>query len=333
MKALTPATLTVILLLIVGGLVVAYVAKNMLAQEEPPPPERRLYPMAVSDLEPGTVITDAHLAQGPYYGKASPTFARSKTILVGRIVREKISAATPIDTTLLYPPGELPPIDLAVGMRAVSLTVGAGADVVDGLVQPGAYVDVHFTPSGDSVPAMRGGMTMTLVKGVKVLSINRTRGSRIDRANTVTLELTPEQANIVLLANAKGALTLVYTAAGPGDGGIAVADADRAYLEEILGLAPPEEPEEPIQIEHFSGPRRSIIRFRQDGTPWVRDDSGPGIDVRDLAPNEMNDRSGSDAPGDGANGAPTAPGRPLRGAPDLRGPTAAHGRPVRSASL
>ena len=265
MRFLTPAMLTIILLLVVAGLVVAYVVKSLFAAEPVARVEPRLYPMAVADLEPGTVITASHLAQGPYSGDSKRTFARSNSILIGRTVREQITAATPIDTTKLHPPGWIAPVEVAVGMRAVSLPMG---DIVDGLVKANEYVDVHFTPNVDD-QRFRGGLTMTMFKGVKVLSVNRSRNSRTARGeNTVTLELSPEQANIILLAKDKGQLNLTYTPDGLGNGGVALADDDRAFLEEILGLAPPPEPEKPFITEHYHRGGRGVMAFKDDGTLW-----------------------------------------------------------------
>jgi pilus assembly protein CpaB len=82
------------------------------------------------------------------------------------------------------------------------------------------------------------------------------------------LELTPEQANIILLAKDKGELNLTYTPDGQGDGGVALADDDRAFLEEILGLSPPPEPKKPILTEHYRGAGRGVMAFNDDGTLW-----------------------------------------------------------------
>jgi pilus assembly protein CpaB len=276
-RFLTPAMMTIILLLVVAGLVVAYVVKSLFAVEPQAAAPPRLYPMAVADLEPGTQITASHLAQGPYTGESKRTFARADTILIGRVVREKITAAQPIDTTKLYAPGEMAPIQVAEGMRATSLSLADGAAVVDGLVKPGVYVDVHFTPSGMEDRRFRGGLTMTMFKGVKVLAMNRMRIMAQSRGtNTVTLELSPEQANIILLAKDKGRLDLTYTPDGLGNGGVALADEDKAYLEEILGLAPTPEPKKPFITEYYRRGGRGAMAFNDDGTPFSGTDNGNG---------------------------------------------------------
>ncbi len=271
MRFLTPAMLTIILLVIVGALVLAYIAKSLFASDEVVEVERRTYPMAIADLEPGTVITRAHLAQGPWpVNQQKPTFARSDSILIGRVVKNKLKAARPIDTLDLYPPGEYPPIEVSAGMQAVSIELSSGADIVDGLVKPGEYVDVHFTPDVVGDERFRGGLTMTLFKGVKVLQMNRTQGGRRSARslNTVTLELQEGQANILLLAKRRGSINLTYNPNGPGSGGVAVSDEQRAYLDEILGLKPLEEPEKPFVTEIYYGSGRSETAFDKNGRPY-----------------------------------------------------------------
>jgi pilus assembly protein CpaB len=270
MKRLTPASLTLLMLGVVGLLVVGYIAKNLLAREDAAPEDPILsIPMALSDMEPGTIITEGHLGLGrARESTMTPETIRTNRVLLGRTVKEKIVAARPILTTQLYPPGEYPPLQLEPGMRAVSISFDGSSASVDGLVRPGHYVDVHFTPSGFDGEATTGGLTMTLFKGVKVLAINRsTRGSGAPGrgGNTVTLELTEQQANIIILARDKGELNLTYTPTGKGDGGVAVSREDRATLNEILGLEPPQEPEPPFTSEIYYGSGRHTNTFEKNG--------------------------------------------------------------------
>jgi pilus assembly protein CpaB len=275
-KFLTPAFLTIILLLVVGGLVLAYVVKSLFAAEPEVAVERRNFPMAIADLEPGTVLTAAHLAMGPYpVTETKSTFARSDSILIGRVVKTALKAAKPIDTLDLYPPGEGPKPDLAPGMRAVSINLNDGSAAVDGLVKAGDYVDVHFSPTGYDDERFRGGLTMTMFKGVKVVKLDA--ASRAS-SRAITLELTPEQANILLLAERKGSLNMTYTPEGAGSGGVAIADADKAYFEEILGLAPAPEPEKPFVTEHYQRGGRNTRAFDENGLHW---DNGTSYDGGD----------------------------------------------------
>src|SRR5262245_10945927 len=117
MRRLTPASLTLLMLGVVGLLVAGYIAKNLLAREVAAPEDPILsIPMALSDMEPGTVITEGHLGLGrARESTMTPETIRTNRVLLGRTVKEKIVAARPILTTQLYPPGEYPPLQLEPG--------------------------------------------------------------------------------------------------------------------------------------------------------------------------------------------------------------------------
>ncbi len=272
-KRLTPAALTLLMLVVVGLLVVGYVAKNLLARDVAPPADPILtVPMALADMEPGTVITQGHIALGRLReSQMVPETIRSDEVVIGRVVKERIQAARPILTTNLYSPGEFPPLQLEPGQRAVSVSMDDSTSAVDGLVRAGEYVDVHFTPSSYRGQDATGGLTMTLFKGVKVLALNRSTYGAAPAGrggSTVTLALTEEQANILIQARDKGGLTLTYTPEGRGNGGVAVSREDRATLDEILGL----EPDRAFVSEVFYGSGRQTNEFRNgrrvnDSTP------------------------------------------------------------------
>lgn len=264
MKRITPAFVTLIMLFVVGGLVAAYFARKLFATEPVAEVQTARVPVAVSDLKPGTVITEGHLIDAPLRrDKLERDTILSRNAIIGRVVKVAIKNTEPIRTAFLYPAGERPPLAVSEGMRATTVSLGSTAAVVDGLIQPGQYVDVHFTPSTVRDERFRGGLTMTLFKGVKVLAINRQTQTNIgvSRDNTTTLELTPEQANIMILASARGEINLTYNPEGKGDGGVAVSREDRATLEEILGLEPLPEQEPPFEAEIFMRSGRSTIRF------------------------------------------------------------------------
>lgn len=296
MKRLTPAFVTLLMLVVVGLLIGAYVFKTLMATEESPAvAETRLIPMPTSDLEPGTLITEAHIGQAPVSRDAmTPDTLISTRVVVGRVVKEKLKAAQPIRSNQLYQPGERPPLDVPSDMRAITVVMGDSGSVVDGLIQPRQYVDVHLTPSNTDDPRLRGGTTMTLFKGVKVLAINRSIATtNVDRGgNSVTLELTPEQANIVILAGTAGELMMSYNPNGKGTGGVTISNADRATLEEILSLKPLPEPTPAFRTEQFRGGSRAVNTYR-DGQ-LIDGESGSGSES-DSAPS-INSPSNATAP-------------------------------------
>lgn len=258
-RRMSPAFLTIAMLGVVGLLVVMYIGKKLLAREAPAPADTRLtVPMALSELEPGTRVTEAHLAMGPIdRSKVTRDTVLTSRVLVGRVVKNKINAAEPIKSLDLYPPGKNAPLEISPDMVAVS--VSAPAPFV---AEKGQYVNVHFIPSSAPDDEKTGGRILTLFQGVKVLELGAVGGGRSEL--NVTLELTREQANIILLARDKGALDFTFAPGGKGTGVVAVSDQDRATLYEILGYSPepPEEPAPPFTTEIFSGPGRGVNTFR-----------------------------------------------------------------------
>ncbi|MBX3441689.1 MAG: Flp pilus assembly protein CpaB [Planctomyces sp.] len=258
MKRLTPASLFLLMLIGVGGLVLAYAGKKLLARTDVVEgPAVDLLPVAVADLTPGTVITEAHLGQARILReRIAPETARTERVLLGRVVKSALRRAEPINMADLYPPGESPALEVTPGMVAATIDLGEAASVAG--LRTGQYVNVHFTPSAIDDP-QHGPFTMTLLKGVKVLALGSGGYSR--SGGNVTLELTPEQSNVMILARDKGQLQFTYTPEGKGNGGVALKDADRATLAEILGLSQPRD-ESPFVTEIFSGAGRRTQLFQ-----------------------------------------------------------------------
>lgn len=271
MRILTPARVTILMLLVVGGLVAFYVAKNVFAADEPAPADSqtRAVPMAVSDLKPGTIVTEAHLGLGRLQTskfKDYPGMLLENRAIVGRVVKKPVLAGTPIISSDLFDPGEIPPLQVAAGMRAIAVSLKGQTALVDGRIGPGQYVDVHMTVTdsqrtdGGNQPR-GGGVTLTLFKGVRVLAINSTTARALgrDNSNSVTLELTSGQANIMILAANRGEITLSYNPEGRGNGGVGVNNENRATLDEILGMT---SANGTYEIEAYRGSGRSTLKFR-----------------------------------------------------------------------
>lgn len=268
MKRLSPASLTMVMLGVVGLLVAMYFAKSMFATEEAVDPDPiRNIPMALTDLPIGTKITSEHIGTGRARSSTvTPETVISERILVGRIVKELISAAKPISSSSLYPPNEGPPLDLSAGTRAVTVNFSGASSGTIRLLKAGQYVDVLFTPSELPNFDESGGLIMTLFRGVKIIALNGvTMGGAVGGrgGERVTLELTPEQANILLLAQSKGDLDLTYTGEGKGDGVVGIGDENRATLNQILGLTPPVDPEKETAFttEVYPGSNRQVQSF------------------------------------------------------------------------
>jgi pilus assembly protein CpaB len=300
MKRLTPATLTLMMFGVIGLLVAAYIAKNLLAIEDQRAevPSRNI-PMAIAEIEPGTVITENHLGQGPYpVDRLDRDTLLVNRVVVGRVAKEKIPPAQPIRANQLYQPGELPPLDVAPGMRAVSVQVGDGVAMVDGMIKPNQFVDVLFTYQGGSDDNVQGGVTMRLFEGVRVIAINRSlTQSRVDRSsNRVTLELTEPQANVLVLAKDRGEITLTFNPNGRGHGGLSLSNAERVTLHEILGMRRAEPEAEPFMTEVFRKTERGVQLFNGQGRRVDADYLRQQNDRRRMVlPNQLRDPAAPDA--------------------------------------
>lgn len=271
MKGLTPAKVTMIMFFVVGGLVLAYMGKRMFAVEEKKVEVRyRNLPMPIADIPAGTQIKEEHLGLGPMLqSDLQRDMLLVNRVIVGRITKELLPAAQPIRSNQLYEPGVHPPLKIGKGMRAITIEARGASSIVDGLIKPGEFVDIHFTPTNFNDPRITSGLTMTMLKGVKILAINKLmlQGNVEDDRNSVTLELTPEQANVMILANERGMITMSYNPNGKGDGHLALRDKDRVTLEEILKLPPiekPAPPTPPFMSQIFRGSGRQDLQFKDN---------------------------------------------------------------------
>lgn len=272
---LTPWMLTVSAFLIVCLLSAAFLFKKLTAREITTEPQVavRSLPMATSDIEAGSLVTRAHLGNGPWRNTAdlSPDTFTSIDGVVGRIARERIPAATPLRGAQFYAPGDHPDLKVAPGMRAVTVNVGDDTAMVNGLIKPGQYVDVHMTvdrPASGTTRNRRSrddAMTLTLFEGVRVVAMNRSyTQSTAERGHNVTLELGESQARVLLLAGQKGAIALTYNPSGPGNGGVqSESEQDRVTLQQLLGLTD-DEPK-PFVTEHYRSGGRATHYFGEDG--------------------------------------------------------------------
>ncbi len=236
MKRLTPAFLTMMMFGVVGLLIAAYVAKNLLAVEEKPPE-------VTEDLVPWRLQTwlparwSRRLIWVGVRGRRiawKPDILRTDRVITGRYTRGAIKSGQPIRANDLLPPNEYPTLNVAQGMVAMSVDVNGSAAMVNGMLKPNDFVDVLFTYQGGNDDTIQGGVTMRLFEGVRVLVVSRGTSNRSD--NYVTLELTEPQANVLTLARDRGAINLTFNPNGRGNGGLALTNADRVTLYEILGM-------------------------------------------------------------------------------------------------
>jgi pilus assembly protein CpaB len=108
---------------------------------------------------------------------------------------------------------------LAPGTRAVSIKVDAETGVA-GLINPGDYVDVVLTQVADKADPARSALSETLLNNIRIIAIDQeVQGGPTNTATagkvaqTVSLQLEPEQVKRIAVAKHLGTLSLAMRAA------------------------------------------------------------------------------------------------------------------------
>jgi pilus assembly protein CpaB len=174
--------------------------------------------VAKQEIPIGTKITPEHLTLAPIPNGSLPEGVfRKIDLVVGRVAITPIGIRETITTMKLAPEGiggGLPAV-IPEGYRAMTVKVD---DVVgvSGFVMPGSYVDVVavITPMAQSGVEGQGPISKIVLQHIKVLA----SGPKIDSpenqreptsVKAVTLQVTPEQAEKLVLAANEGKLQLV----------------------------------------------------------------------------------------------------------------------------
>lgn len=243
MKRISPGTVTVGVLAILFGLVAAYAARRYFD----------VTPLAQTPVKPKTATVVVPRINLPKYArireqdvdvvevlaKNVPEGAvRLKSRVLFRLVKETVLAGKPVLEKDLFGVGEVPMMSdrLPPGYRAVTLAVDANS-ALNGMIQPDSIVDITLTATNDR-PEVGGLATLTLLQGVKVLATSRSRfpasEDRPGDMRNITVAVTPEQANKLILAQRYG--TLSCTLRGSVEGDVVAANDDGRNLVNPLGL-------------------------------------------------------------------------------------------------
>jgi pilus assembly protein CpaB len=208
--------------IMVYQLIQGYKARIVEAQK---PEETMMVIVAAGELYPGVTITEQDIVGVEVPKKYLPgDVFNSPELVVGRIPRERILANEFIR------PGRLADGDSGIGlnalvppgMRALSLNLQDGA-AVSGFLNPGNRVDILVTLVGEKAGDARE--TVTLLQTVPIIAVNsrmlkddvaaqtdadkaKTKAKKPPGRPSVTLAVTPEQAELVAHASRLGPITL-----------------------------------------------------------------------------------------------------------------------------
>ncbi len=125
--------------------------------------------------------------------------------LKGSVARMSMYAGEPLRRSKLVGEGQsFMSSILPSGMRAVATSINADTSA-GGFILPNDFVDVIMTRKADAGQGGSGYITETILKNIRVLAIDQTiqedeEGKKTRVGQTATLELTPEQAEIITVA-------------------------------------------------------------------------------------------------------------------------------------
>lgn len=175
--------------------------------------------VASTTIQPGTKLTPAMVRWQEWPRSAvSPSFITARgapdiaRVVAGTVVRAPLLANQPVTTTAIVhsKSAGFMAAQLSPGMRAVSIGIdvksGAG-----GFILPNDRVDVLLTRP---VQRQKGSFeSRTILSNVRVLAVDQTYGQTKDNkaaviGKTATLELTPDQAELIAEAARSGVLSL-----------------------------------------------------------------------------------------------------------------------------
>jgi pilus assembly protein CpaB len=218
MKRVSPAGVTFVVVAILVGLGAAYVVRHLSrpAEQQARTAGRKMTKIVVAKYNLGqyTRIIDDYVEEVPVPADKVPEGALTlKSRALYRLAKVTIPAGQPIREQDLYEVGEVPLLSerLPPGYRAVTLAVDAKA-AVNGMIQPESLVDITLTVKNDR-PEFGGMATLTLLRRVRVLATSRNRFPAAEDRPTdlrnITVAVTPEQANKLILAEKYGTLSVV----------------------------------------------------------------------------------------------------------------------------
>jgi pilus assembly protein CpaB len=182
--------------------------------------------VAVGNLTPGAQLTAANVRWQDWpKTSVDPSFITQTTVpdinnfVKGTVVRAPMMAGEPLAVTKIvhgdasgYLAAQLMP-----GMRAVSVTISADTGA-GGFILPNDRVDILCTqPQGTEAHKFR---TQTVLKDVRVLAVDQTYDSKDSKTvvgRTATIELTPEQVELLERTKASGTLSLSLRALGDNE--------------------------------------------------------------------------------------------------------------------
>ena len=213
-----PNNITILALAIVMGGVAAFLARNWIESHSRALAAGDLVGTIVVATEPlgfGAEVRPDSITEISWIAKSLPDGAfvsKGELLKDGRrVVLSPLGRGEPVLRSKITGPGQRALLSalLEVGKRAVTVRVDDVRGVA-GFILPGDFVDVVLI--AEDGPPRRENYSEILLQHVKVLAVDQLASERQERptvAKAVTVEVTSEQAQKVLLATNIGKLSLI----------------------------------------------------------------------------------------------------------------------------
>ena len=212
-------SLLVLVVAIVMGVVAAYLARNWLLSRTEATETTTTIIAAAKPLSFGVPLTEDSVREIPWAAKVVPegSFSSKQALFKDgkRIALATIHPNEPILSSKITGPGQRASLStlLENELRAITVRVDDVRGVA-GFILPNDRVDVVLIRTNSS---SGGRQSELLLQDVKVIGIDQLASQQKDTpvvARAVTLEVTPTQAQKILLATNVGSLSLILRKAG-----------------------------------------------------------------------------------------------------------------------
>jgi pilus assembly protein CpaB len=259
------------------GLIAAYGIYNFLSHRQKEADSLRAanqdIVVAAQDIPPGTTLNDEAVKKGmlkttPWPKTSIPAGAFSSTQqIIGKVNRVKILANEPILESRLAGEGAGLTVRLEAGKRALAVRVDEIIGV-SGFIVPDDRVDIILTtiPLGAD---QSNRISKIVLQNKRVLSVAQSteqKDGKPQLARSITLEVTPEEAEKLSLASQEGQIVMALRGLGDDAQTSTIGSSKRDLLAMAAAprksggsAAPP--PPDKYRVEVFHGNTRNVVEF------------------------------------------------------------------------
>jgi len=260
------------------GLVAAYGIYNFLSHQQKETDTLRAanqeIVVAAQDILPGTIFNDESLKKGltkttPWPKTSIPAGAFSTPQqIMGKVSRVKILTNEQILESRLAGEGAGLTVRLKAGKRAVALRVDEIVGV-SGFIVPDDRVDVILTttPLGAAQDAKISKIVLQNKRVLSVAQSTEQKDGKPQLARSITLEVTPEEAEKLSLASQEGQIALALRGLGDEKPIVTIGSNKRDLLslaaapQKASGGARTVPPPDKYRVEVIHGSNRNVVEF------------------------------------------------------------------------